>query len=105
MKLLYIHQHYEEHKGATRSYELSKHFLAKGAEVVMISGQGDSHTTEEGLVVKATHTAYHQKNVENETDIRIYSLFLCVVLFLEYERKISIKYMQHQRHLRWGLLA
>ncbi|KGL46766.1 hypothetical protein BMT55_15900 [Listeria newyorkensis] len=61
MKLLYIHQHYEETQGATRSYELSKRFLENGAEVVMVSGQGDSHVTKEGIIVKSTHTAYNQK--------------------------------------------
>lgn len=89
MKLLYIHQHYEENQGATRSYELSKRFLENGAEVVMISGRGDSHITEEGLVVKSTQTAYNQKMSKVRRILAFIHFFLWSIILGMREKNID----------------
>ncbi|CAM4091451.1 glycosyltransferase family 4 protein [Listeria booriae] len=93
MKLLYIHQHYEENQGATRSYELSKRFLENGAEVVMISGQGDSHITEEGLVVKSTQTAYNQKMSKMRRIVAFIHFFLWSIILGIREKNIDKIYV------------
>ncbi|MBC1457223.1 glycosyltransferase family 4 protein [Listeria newyorkensis] len=89
MKLLYIHQHYEENKGATRSYELSKRFIENGAKVVMISGQGDSHVTKGGLVVKSTHTTYHQKMKKMRRILAFIHFFLWSIILGMREKNID----------------
>ncbi|AHI57329.1 glycosyltransferase family 4 protein [Listeria ivanovii] len=89
MKLLYIHQHYEENKGATRSYELSKYFLAQGAKVVMISGQGDSHITKEGLIVKSTRTKYNQKMSKVRRILAFIHFFLRSIILGVREKNID----------------
>ncbi|KGL46292.1 hypothetical protein BMT55_03155 [Listeria newyorkensis] len=61
MKILYIHQHFQKEKGATRSYEFSKYFLKQGHNVTLITGTGTSETTAEGLEVISTATKYNQK--------------------------------------------
>ncbi|MBC1457150.1 glycosyltransferase family 4 protein [Listeria newyorkensis] len=61
MKILYIHQHFQKEKGATRSYEFSKYFLKQGHNVTLITGTGMSETTAEGLDVISTETKYNQK--------------------------------------------
>lgn len=61
MKILYIHQHFQKEKGATRSYEFSKYFLKQGHSVTLITGTGMSETTVEGLEVLSTETEYNQK--------------------------------------------
>ncbi|MBC1435177.1 glycosyltransferase family 4 protein [Listeria rocourtiae] len=61
MKILYLHQHFQKEKGATRSYEFSKFFLRQGHSVTLITGIGSSETTAEGLKVMSTATEYDQK--------------------------------------------
>ncbi|MBC2168108.1 glycosyltransferase family 4 protein [Listeria booriae] len=61
MKILYLHQHFQKEKGATRSYEFSKFFLKQGDSVTLITGTGTSETTAEGLEVVSTATKYDQK--------------------------------------------
>ncbi|MBC1371536.1 glycosyltransferase family 4 protein [Listeria booriae] len=92
MKILYIHQHYQQNKGGTRSYELSKHFINQGAEVTMITGQGDSGQTKEGIQIKTTATKYEQKMSKNRR-ILAFLHFLCVSLWLGLrEKNVDIIY-------------
>ncbi|MBC1558911.1 glycosyltransferase family 4 protein [Listeria booriae] len=92
MKILYIHQHYQQNKGGTRSYELSKHFINEGAEVTMITGQGDSGQTKEGIQIKTTGTKYEQK-MSNKRRIFAFLHFLCISFWLGLrEKKVDIIY-------------
>ena len=65
MRIIYLHQYYRSTKnpGGTRSYEISKHLIDNGHEIIMIAGSKIDRDTirsdfPERFIFKSTNTLY-----------------------------------------------
>ncbi|MBC2676731.1 glycosyltransferase family 4 protein [Listeria booriae] len=61
MKAIYIHQYYQETKGATRSYHFSKGLREANHDVTVITGLSETKIRKDGAKIISTKTRYTQK--------------------------------------------
>lgn len=71
MKILYIHQYFKtpDEPGGTRSYWISKKFIEKGHEVIMLTSKNNMNKTQENIHVDGIDVIYLNVNYDQRMSL------------------------------------
>ncbi|WP_430536409.1 glycosyltransferase family 4 protein [Listeria rocourtiae] len=90
MKVIYIHQYYQEKQGATRSYHFSRKLREEGHDVSILTGLDKTRTRQDGVQIVSTQTKYSQKMTFMQRIIAFAHFVLCSIFYGLKEKKPDV---------------